>query len=214
MSVWQKVAPLAVLIIFIRGVLKGLLIWTGCVGRVVGGVGGICQTQVRSLLGYSSITHNGWLIVGGIIRVVGAVLYFVIYGLINCFLFYYLYVVEVRNYCSLLKNFSGVRVKQLLVLRLLLMRLAGLPPTVGFSMKWAVILVAASYSIFVVGILMVGSVLRLYYYSCLRFCWCCFGYSKVWEFVGSIKKVYGGYLVGVVVVCGFVRFLAVSLILL
>lgn len=145
-------------------------------------------------------------------RVVRVVFYFFMYAVIRGFLFYYLSVIEVGSYCALLKGISGVRVKQLLLLSLLLMTLAGLPPTVGFSMKWAVVSVVALHSRFGVGLLLVGSILRLYYYSCLRFCWCGFSFSKVWEVVGFPSKIFGGFVVGVRVVCGFLRFLVVSLV--
>lgn len=172
-------APLVVLVILIRGPLKGCFVWAGCVARLVGGFGGICQTQVRGLLAYSSINHMGWLVVGGVFRVVGAVVYFVLYAVIMGLLFYFLAVFEVGNYLILLKGVRGVRVKQLLILSILLITLAGLPPTIGFSMKWAVISAVVLCSPISASLLLIGSTLRLYYYSCLRFCWYSFAFSKV-----------------------------------
>lgn len=67
--------------------------------------------------------------------VVGMMVYLALYSLIRFFLFYYLSAVEVSSYEGLLKGFSGVRVKELRVLGLLIVVLAGLPPTVGFAIK-------------------------------------------------------------------------------
>lgn len=39
--------------------MTGILVIVGCLGRVVGGLGGFLQTQLRVLLGYSSIRHRG-----------------------------------------------------------------------------------------------------------------------------------------------------------
>lgn len=146
-------------------------------------------------------------------RVVRVILYFILYAFIRSFLFYLLSVVEVRSYYSLLKGIRGVRVKQLLLLSLLLITLAGLPPTVGFSMKWAIVSVVALHRMVGVGLLLVGSVLRLYYYSCLRFCWYGFSSSKVWELAGVvINKVFGCVVVRFRLICGFLRFLVVRLV--
>lgn len=59
LRVWQKVGPLLVLVTFIEGPIMQVLIVSGCMGRLVGGLGGFAQTQVRAILGYSSINHSG-----------------------------------------------------------------------------------------------------------------------------------------------------------
>lgn len=51
--------PLFVLVRFVRGKIVWVLVLAGCVGRLVGGLGGFLQTQFRVLLGYSSINHRG-----------------------------------------------------------------------------------------------------------------------------------------------------------
>lgn len=59
LSVWQKIALLFVLIGIVDGFLSIRFMVVGCLGSLVGGLGGMCQTQVRGLLGYSSINHGG-----------------------------------------------------------------------------------------------------------------------------------------------------------
>lgn len=57
LCVWQKVAPLLVMVGLVEGFFVLVLTVIGCLGRVVGGLGGLRQTQVRALLGYSTINH-------------------------------------------------------------------------------------------------------------------------------------------------------------
>lgn len=171
LSVWQKVGPVLILVSFIGGFLMQVLMVSGCLGRMVGGLGGFAQTQVRSLLGYSSIGHGGWLVVGGIFRFLGVVVYLLLYSIVRGFLFCLLSAVEARSYGRLSKGFRGMKAKYLWLLRLGFLTLAGLPPGVGFSMKWCVFWVVLSAGGFytMVG-LVSGSLLRLYYYMCIRFC--------------------------------------------
>lgn len=180
LRVWQKLGPLSVLVFFVEGPLMQALIVSGCLGSLVGGLGGFSQTQVRALLGYSSINHAGWLVAGGMYRVISFMIYYCIYFLVMWVLLFLLSLLEVRSYKSLSKGFRGVGVKYLMPLALALLTLAGLPPTVGFSIKWAVfwgIVSAGGY--YTIVTLMVGSLLRLYYYICMAFCWFVFTYSAV-----------------------------------
>lgn len=121
--------PVLILVFFVEGVLVQVLLVSGCLGRLVGGIGGFAQTQIRALLGYSSIGHGGWLIVGGLNSVVGGVFYFIMYFFIMAFLFYLLSIIELRR-CRSLKGS-----RYLWFLGLGFLTLAGLPPRVGFSMK-------------------------------------------------------------------------------
>lgn len=118
--------------------------------------------------------------VGGLCEFIRVYVYFVLYFMIMGLLFWYLKVIEVRRYGGLAKGYRGVRVKYLLVLSVMFLTLGGLPPTIGFSIKWSVFLRVVNCSLIVSGVLILGSLLSLYYYRCLRFCWAVFSYSKVW----------------------------------
>lgn len=201
--------PLLVLVRFIEGPIIQVLVVSGCAGRLVGGLGGFAQTQVRAILGYSSINHSGWLVVGRIYNITSAVVYFFIYFIIVGFLFYFLSVIEVNSYRGLLKGFRGVRVKLIIILGLSLLTLAGLPPTVGFSMKWAVFLgVVSAKGFLAIRVLVAGTLLSLYYYVCISFCWYVFSSSTVW---GRLEDSPFGVRVAVpMVLCGYLRFLVVA----
>lgn len=136
-------------------------------------------------------------------------MYFIIYLVIVGFLFYFLSVIEVNSYKGLLKGFRGVRVKLIVILRLFLLTLAGLPPTVGFSMKWAIFLgVVSAKGFLAMGVLVAGTLLSLYYYICIRFCWYVFSSSTVWGRLEASS--FGARIAVPVVLCGYLRFLVVG----
>ena len=214
-STLQKVVPLYIMVYECPSYLGGVVVILGCIRSFVGGVGGFRQTQIRRLLAYSSISHTGWLLVGGVYRPVGAVIYFCLYRIITGVLIYHLSAVEINSYEFSLKGFRRVRVNKLLVLRVLMLTLGGLPPTLGFSIKWVVVCRVASFSPFYAFVLVFGSFVNLCYYVRVVVYWFRYSYSRVWEVVirgkeGSV----GGfilYLVRVRVLFGFLRFLGLRI---
>jgi NADH:ubiquinone oxidoreductase subunit 2 (subunit N) len=128
---------------------------------VVGGVGGLNQTQLRPLLGYSSIGHIGWILIGGRCSKFISVFYFFIYFLIRfCVVWLFFY----SSYYSLsarssLFNFSFFG---LFLFLGLFLSLGGVPPLTGFFPKWIVISIFPSPSLLL--FLLVGSLVNLYYY--------------------------------------------------
>ncbi|CAJ1087807.1 Hypothetical predicted protein (mitochondrion) [Xyrichtys novacula] len=61
LSTWQKLAPFA-LLLQTQPMNSTTLILLGLVSTLVGGWGGLNQTQLRKVLAYSSIAHLGWMI--------------------------------------------------------------------------------------------------------------------------------------------------------
>lgn len=55
----QKIAPIRLLVIITPKDFSFLLVISVAASTIVGGVGGINQTQIRSLIAYSSIGHIG-----------------------------------------------------------------------------------------------------------------------------------------------------------
>lgn len=185
LSTWQKIAPLVV-ILNTGGIhIKSLLVVLGCLRSVIGGLGGMLQREIRFLLGYSSINHAGWILCGLMFSGRSVMWYLLFYTIINIFLFYFLHILEINNYISLLKGASLFNIKDLMVLSIFLLTLAGIPPRIGFSIKWCIFLVVGFHSIYASLVLVLGSVLCIYYYRCLRFVWFVFSSSKSWQRVSQ-----------------------------
>jgi len=76
---WQKIAPL-LLIISIR---LNKTISAATLAVVLGAVGGLNQTTIKSLMAYSSISHRGWILTSAILNASIWLNYFLIYRLLS-----------------------------------------------------------------------------------------------------------------------------------
>nr|YP_009262601.1 NADH dehydrogenase subunit 2 [Conus striatus]ANI87279.1 NADH dehydrogenase subunit 2 [Conus striatus] len=172
LATWQKLAPLFLLLSLCElGEMKGLLILF-CVmsagSALIGGMGGLNQTQIRALLAYSSIGHLGWVIFAMIHSEWCMKLYLFIYLGITLSLFISLWLKDssAMKDVSSLKHFSVYH----LVVMLLLLSLSGLPPLLGFVSKWLVVYIGSSGSFsFILFLLILGSLMSLFYYLSLFF---------------------------------------------
>jgi len=172
LATWQKIAPLLLmfsLLICIRdnNVILIIVLIRG-LSAIIGGVGGINQTQIRALIAYSSIGHIGWLSV----RILGGLsafyTYFIIYLLISLCLFRSLWQNELKFQMSL-TNLKGISISKARVI-ICLLRLAGLPPMLGFTSKFIVIISTTHFDLWGGLFLLIGgSLIRLYYYLVLLF---------------------------------------------
>jgi len=172
LATWQKIAPL----FLISSVFEETYIYWFALSiclvaggsSLIGGVGGINQTQVRALLAYSSIGHLGWIVFAILQRSWAIKSYFLIYVLISFCVFISLWY---RNFSFMKdsKNLVGLRYLSIPVL-VILLSLAGLPPLLGFIPKWRVIVASMGMGIWIfIFILIVGSLISLFYYLSLFF---------------------------------------------
>nr|YP_009378352.1 NADH dehydrogenase subunit 2 [Solemya velesiana]ARH10784.1 NADH dehydrogenase subunit 2 [Solemya velesiana] len=164
---WQKIAPL-ILILMVMGQNSFILLMCCAISSLIGGLGGMNQTQIRALLAYSSINHLGWMVAGGMFNYTSMIIYFIIYFTISVFLFYFLWLKEKSQFRQLsYSSFSNLNEKMLF--SVLILSLGGLPPLIGFAGKWLIItelfLVEPTILIF----LILGSLISLFYYLMLFF---------------------------------------------
>nr|AAY57816.1 NADH dehydrogenase subunit 2 [Bufoniceps laungwalaensis] len=61
-SSWQKIAPTALLYMTMNKSQTTILLSLGIASMLIGGLGGINQTQLRKMMAYSSISNTGWTI--------------------------------------------------------------------------------------------------------------------------------------------------------
>nr|YP_010853521.1 NADH dehydrogenase subunit 2 [Tritoniopsis elegans]WGM82647.1 NADH dehydrogenase subunit 2 [Tritoniopsis elegans] len=148
MLTWQKLPPFLFMINLLENCcwLGELMLILGGLSAVVGATIGLNQTKLAPMLGASSITHSGWVLIG----VVYGSLW--VYFLIYCFSFLVLI-------CFLLWEeslFSGLSV----------LSLSGLPPFVMFLGKWSVLKSALgmSYSYWFLVLPLIGSIMSLFFY--------------------------------------------------
>lgn len=165
LSTWQKLAPLS-LLLFINEVNKTntLLLLIAGINTIVGGIIGINQTNLRSLLAYSSIGHIGWILsIIRINKIYIAIIYFLIYSILVSPVFLllnYINTITIQDMTSSSK--SNILITP--IISILLISLAGLPPLAGFLPKLIVIYNIISINYFIIFILLLGSYINLYYY--------------------------------------------------
>nr|YP_009421082.1 NADH dehydrogenase subunit 2 [Viviparus chui]ASR74837.1 NADH dehydrogenase subunit 2 [Viviparus chui] len=169
---WQKLAP-----VFLVGVMMEIsnmlwLIVLVCVmsygSAMVGGIGGMNQSQVRGLLAYSSIGHMGWIVFAVCHSYHSMKVYFFIYIIISLCLFFVLWYLDSSLMVNLNSSVKGLFVDLSVIV--LLLSLGGLPPLLGFIGKWNVFMsiMNSSMSVFVF-FLILSSVMSLFYYLGLFF---------------------------------------------
>lgn len=172
LATWQKVAPLFLLIVFMElnnlRLFVLILCFFSSLSALVGGIGGVNQTQIRALLGYSSIGHIGWIIYSLLHREKILIFYFLVYFLISICVFMSLWALGLRYIkdLSIVKNYN---IRYLRVI-LILLSLGGLPPLLGFISKFLVFTVGVEspFCSFIY-LIILGSLISLYYYLSLFF---------------------------------------------
>nr|BDA81429.1 NADH dehydrogenase subunit 2 [Rhinogobius sp. MO] len=137
LSTWQKLAPF-ILLLQIPTANQELLILLGITSTLVGGWGGLNQTQLRKILAYSSIAHLGWMII--IVQFAPSLTFLalVTYLLMTSSAFLALKFNDATNINSLAMSWT----KSPIIVAsapLLLLSLGGLPPMTGFLPKWLIL---------------------------------------------------------------------------
>jgi NADH-quinone oxidoreductase subunit N len=129
--------------------LFDFLQWLAVITMIVGNVAAILQNNFKRMLAYSSIAHSGYLLVGVITTgisdkmtfgVSSVIFYLLGYSLMTLGAFAIVSLFEKNENTSLdvedLAGFSRKRPVMALCLTVLLLSLAGIPPTIGFFGKF------------------------------------------------------------------------------
>nr|YP_009228988.1 NADH dehydrogenase subunit 2 [Priacanthus macracanthus]ALS20273.1 NADH dehydrogenase subunit 2 [Priacanthus macracanthus] len=137
LSTWQKLAPFA-LLLQLQPSNSLILILLGLSSTLVGGWGGLNQTQLRKILAYSSIAHLGWMILilqfSPSLTLLTLLTYFLMTA--SAFLVFKLNKATTINTLAI----SWTKAPALMSLTpLILLSLGGLPPMTGFMPKWLIL---------------------------------------------------------------------------
>nr|AGI48850.1 NADH dehydrogenase subunit 2 [Pennahia argentata] len=137
LSTWQKLAPFA-LLVQIYPANSTLLIILGLTSTLVGGWGGLNQTQLRKVLAYSSIAHLGWMVL--ILQFSPALTLLTLFMyLIMTFSTFLVFKLSNATTINALAT-SWTKAPALTALMpLILLSLGGLPPLSGFMPKWLIL---------------------------------------------------------------------------
>nr|WRK68536.1 NADH dehydrogenase subunit 2 [Potomida semirugata] len=161
---WQKIAPIFAIATFAPSPTPDVLL-VASVSALWGGVGGLNQTDLRSLLTYSSIAHTGWMLASINSNTSVLSFYVMTYILINLSIYSALITTSLSSHKQL---FTAQSPANSLLLATCILSLGGLPPLSGFVMKLLVIKFTQA-SLLVIFTLILGALVSLFYYLSLTF---------------------------------------------
>jgi NADH-quinone oxidoreductase subunit N len=152
---------------------QGMLVVLSVVSMLVGNLAAIAQTNIKRMLAYSTISHMGFMLLGilsGALNGYGAAMFYVVtYVLMSLGAFGMILLLSRRGFeAEHLNDFKGLNQRSpwhAFLMLLLMFSLAGVPPTVGFYAKLAVLqaaLQAGFFGLVVVAVLL--SVVGAFYY--------------------------------------------------
>lgn len=181
----QKINPLLILINPQPSIdFIYLPVW---LSLIVGSFIGLIQTQLRSLLTYSSINHIGWFLVAWIHRNYLLIIYFITYIVI---------LTPITLLFSKINSFHlnhltniPVSTKIQFLTFILFLSLGGLPPFFGFLPKWAIIqeILLIGDSLETCFLIILTSLITLYFYLRMTFSAFILSNSK-WININFINK--------------------------
>nr|WBR66477.1 NADH dehydrogenase subunit 2 [Microphysogobio sp. l XY-2023] len=169
LSTWQKLAPLALIIQTSQAIDPLLLTSLGLMSTLVGGWGGLNQTQLRKILAYSSIAHMGWMIIVLQYAPQLTLLALGTYIFMTSAAFLTLKMSSATKINTLAMAWSNSPILTATT-ALVLLSLGGLPPLTGFMPKWLILQEMTKQGLPTTATIMaLAALLSLYFY--LRLCY-------------------------------------------
>nr|WNH20530.1 NADH dehydrogenase subunit 2 [Plectroglyphidodon johnstonianus] len=168
LSTWQKLAPLT-LLLQIQSSNPTMLIVLGLASILVGGWGGLNQTQLRKILAYSSIAHLGWMVLVLQFSPSLTLLSLATYIIMSFSAFMVFNLNKSTNINTIATSSTKTPVITALS-PLILLSLGGLPPLTGFMPKWLILQELTKQDLAPAATLAaLSALLSLYFY--LRLCY-------------------------------------------
>nr|YP_009113964.1 NADH dehydrogenase subunit 2 [Pelusios castaneus]AGL45233.1 NADH dehydrogenase subunit 2 [Pelusios castaneus] len=164
LTTWQKLAPLTILVQCSQNLNTTLLILLGVTSILIGGWGGLNQTQLRKIMAFSSIAHLGWMYTILTFSPKITLLTFYLYVIMTTTTFLTINILQTSNMSTLMTSWTKTPFTNTMML-LNLMSLAGLPPLTGFTPKWLILQELTKQHLTVIATVMaLTSLLSLYFY--------------------------------------------------
>ena len=155
-----------------------ILQWIAVASMLLGNIAALLQTSLKRMLAYSSISHSGYAVIGVIaaglggedlLGASGTVFYIFAYTIVTLGTFGFVCLFEKReNTMLMIDDLRGLASRSpwlALSMTVLLLSLAGIPPTVGFFAKFFIFSAAIKQGLIWLAIWgVINSVISVYYY--------------------------------------------------
>nr|WHS25932.1 NADH dehydrogenase subunit 2 [Equus asinus]WHS25958.1 NADH dehydrogenase subunit 2 [Equus asinus] len=166
---WQKLAPMSILYQISPSINLNILLTMAVLSILVGGWGGLNQTQLRKIMAYSSIAHMGWMAAILVYNPTLTMLNMLIYIMMTLTMFMLFIHSSSTTTLSLSHTWNKAPLITTLIL-ITLLSMGGLPPLSGFMPKWMIIQELTKNSSIILPTLMaIMALLNLYFYMRLTY---------------------------------------------
>nr|ACY36886.1 NADH dehydrogenase subunit 2 [Crocidura foetida] len=166
---WQKIAPLTLLYQIYSSINTNLLLLMSLTSIMIGGWGGLNQTQLRKIMAYSSIAHMGWMMAILIYNPNLSLLNLLIYIFMTSSMFMLLIITSTTSTLSLSLTWNKTPIITVMSL-ITLLSLGGLPPLTGFMPKWMIIQeLTKNNSVILPTLMAILALLNLFFYMRLTY---------------------------------------------
>nr|AAP84563.1 NADH dehydrogenase subunit 2 [Liolaemus paulinae] len=168
-ATWQKLAPMAIIILTANNLTPTILLTMGMLSTIIGGWGGLNQTQLRKILAYSSIAHLGWMATISTMMTNILTINLIIYLMMTLSMFSTFIMTNSKTIQDMTLSWSLSPTIATLTTTTLL-SLGGLPPLTGFIPKWLIIEELTIQSLTPTATIMaMSALLSLYFYLRLTY---------------------------------------------
>nr|BAG28332.1 NADH dehydrogenase subunit 2 [Mantidactylus guttulatus] len=169
LSTWQKIAPMTLLIQISQLINLELVFTIGFISILIGGWGGINQTQLRKIMAFSSIGHLGWMMIILKLNPNLALFNFILYLMMTTAMFLALMTTNSTKMFDISTVYAKTPTLAPIVM-LTLLSLAGLPPLTGFAPKLLISMeLVKQNAILLASSIMLISLLALFFYLRLTY---------------------------------------------
>nr|YP_008378983.1 NADH dehydrogenase subunit 2 [Eulemur rufus]AGM47477.1 NADH dehydrogenase subunit 2 [Eulemur rufus] len=134
---WQKLAPISIMLQIYPSINPNILLLITTLSIMVGGWGGLNQTQLRKIMAYSSIAHMGWMMAILMYCPSMTTLNLLIYLMLTIAMFTMLNI-NTSTTTLALSNLWNKTPTMTITILISLLSLGGLPPLTGFLPKWII----------------------------------------------------------------------------
>nr|AIU39993.1 NADH dehydrogenase subunit 2 [Anolis dissimilis] len=163
-TTWQKLAPMSLILMTINNLPPKILIIMGLMSAMIGGWGGLNQTQTRKIMAYSSIAHLGWMMVIAPIMTNILIMNLLTYLMMTTTMFWSLMMTKSKTIQNMTTTWTTSPTLTIISL-ITLLSLGGLPPLTGFLPKWLILEELTTQTLTTIAILMaLSSLLSLFFY--------------------------------------------------
>nr|YP_009228205.1 NADH dehydrogenase subunit 2 [Phrynocephalus albolineatus]AKG49903.1 NADH dehydrogenase subunit 2 [Phrynocephalus albolineatus] len=137
-TTWQKIAPITLMYMISNNTQPTILVFAGILSMIIGGLGGINQTQLRKMMAYSSINNLGWTITIMAFSPNMALMNIFTYIIMTTPIFLMMTSMSAKTLQNLSTTWT-TSMTMTLSIALLMLSTSGLPPFTGFMPKMLIL---------------------------------------------------------------------------